>query len=144
MWCLCAEQDSLSQEVEVGAAGHLAFEGFDVADGALGGAAAVDEGEPVGDGGLVATDAPKVKACRQGRSSRSPAVIHADRRSWWRPVIISAKAVTWPAVAFSCGLRALIFASLAVSSSVSWPGVAGDLPGDFPGRSAAAAGAPER
>jgi hypothetical protein len=63
-----------------------------------------------------------VKACRQGRSSRSTAVIHTGRRSWWRPVIISAKAVTWPAVAFSCGLRALIFASLAVSSSVSWPG----------------------
>ena len=59
MWCLCAEQDSLSQEVEVGAAGHLEFEGFDAADGALGGAAAVDEGEPVGDGGLVATDAPR-------------------------------------------------------------------------------------
>lgn len=59
MWCLCAEQDSLSQGVEVGAAGHLAFEGFDAADGALGGAAAVDEGEPVGDGGLVATDAPR-------------------------------------------------------------------------------------
>ncbi len=54
MWCLCAEQDSLSQEVEVGAAEHLAFEGFDMADGALGGAAAVDEGEPVGDGGLAA------------------------------------------------------------------------------------------
>jgi len=35
------------------------FEGFDAADGALGGAAAVDEGEPVGDGGLVATDAPR-------------------------------------------------------------------------------------
>ena len=59
MWCLCAEQDSLSQEVEVGAAEHLAFERFDMADGALGGAAAVDEGEPVGDGGLVATDAPR-------------------------------------------------------------------------------------
>ena len=59
MWCLCAEQDSLSQEVEAGAAGHLAFEGFDAADGALGGAASVDEGEPVGDGGLVATDAPR-------------------------------------------------------------------------------------
>lgn len=47
-----------------------------------------------------------MKACRQGRSSRSTAVIHAGRRSWWRSVIISAKAVTWPAVAFSCGLRA--------------------------------------
>ena len=35
MWCLCAEQDSLSREVEVGAAGHLACEGFDAADGAL-------------------------------------------------------------------------------------------------------------
>ena len=32
MWCLCAEQDALSQEVEVGAAEHLAFEGFDAAD----------------------------------------------------------------------------------------------------------------
>ena len=35
---------------------------------------------------------------------------------------LPAKAVTWPAVAFSCGLRALIFASLAVSPSVRWPG----------------------
>jgi len=59
MWCLCAEQDSPSQEVEVGAAGHLAFEGFDAADGALSSAAAADEGEPVGDGGPVATDAPR-------------------------------------------------------------------------------------
>jgi hypothetical protein len=49
-------------------------------------------------------------------------VIHARRRSWWRSVIISMKAVSWPAVAFSCGLRALIFASLAVSPSVRWPG----------------------
>ncbi len=63
-----------------------------------------------------------MKACRQGRSSRSTAVIHAGRRSWWRPVIISAKAVTWPAVAFAFRLRALIFISLAVSPSVRWPG----------------------
>ncbi len=91
-----------------------------MADGALGGAA-VDEGEPVGDGGLVATDAPG-EVMQAGRSSRSTAVIRAGRRSWWRPGIISAKAVTWPAVAFSCGLRALIFASLAVSPSVRWPG----------------------
>ncbi len=63
-----------------------------------------------------------MKACRQGRPSPSTAVIHAGRRSWWRPVIISAKAVTWPKVAFSFRLRALIFTSLAASPSVRWPG----------------------
>lgn len=56
---LGAEQDSLSREVEVSAAEDLAFEGFDAADVALDGAAAVDEGASVGDGGLVATDAPR-------------------------------------------------------------------------------------
>jgi len=54
---LGAEQDSLSQQVEVGAAEHLAFEGFDAADVAFDRAAAVGHGEPVGDGGLVAADA---------------------------------------------------------------------------------------
>jgi hypothetical protein len=39
-WHLCAEQNPFSQEVEVGAAEHLAFEGFDAADVAFDRAAA--------------------------------------------------------------------------------------------------------
>src|SRR5258708_33440881 len=54
---LCAEQDTLSEQVEAGATEHLAFEGFDAADVAFDRAAAVGQGEPVEDGGLVAADA---------------------------------------------------------------------------------------
>ena len=54
---LCAEQDPLSEQVEAGAAEHLAFEGFDAADVAFDRAAAVGHGESVGNGGLVAVDA---------------------------------------------------------------------------------------
>jgi hypothetical protein len=51
-----AEQDSLAQEVEVGSAVHLAFEGL-LLDAALDYAAAVGQEEPVSDSGLVAADA---------------------------------------------------------------------------------------
>jgi hypothetical protein len=45
-------------------------------------------------------------------------------RSSWRPVIISANAVTWPAVAFSCALRALTRLSWAVPLAGDVVGVA--------------------
>ena len=51
---LVTEQDSLPEEVEAGAAVHLAFKGFDAADVAFDSAAALLEGEAVDDGGLVA------------------------------------------------------------------------------------------
>lgn len=52
---------------------------------------------------------PRVKECRWSWSSASTAVavIQAGRRSRWRLVIISASAVTSPAVALSRVLRAL-------------------------------------
>ena len=90
---LVTEQDSLPEEVEAGAAVHLAFKGFDAADVAFDCAAAVLEGEAVDDGGLVAADAAG-EGVQVGRSSRLAAVIQPGRRSPWRPVIISANAVT--------------------------------------------------
>src|SRR5712691_11264877 len=84
-------------------------------------AAAVVQGEPVGDGDLVAADA-------AGEGMQTGHVIEVDSGDPGGQalavvaVIISANAVTWLAVALSCVLRALTWPSWAVSWSVRWPG----------------------
>ena len=75
---------------------------------------------------------PRVKECRWGRSSRSTAASQAGRCSPWLPVIISANAVTCPAVALSWVLRALTWSDLGSLVVGEVVGVADDPPGYFP------------
>jgi hypothetical protein len=51
------QDDSLSEEVELGSSVHLSFDGFKAVDIAFDFARAVRQGEPGGDGGLVSADA---------------------------------------------------------------------------------------
>src|SRR6266487_6327405 len=48
--------DAFAQQVEAGAAVHLSFDRFEPVDVAFGGAGAVGQGEPGGDGGHVLAD----------------------------------------------------------------------------------------
>ena len=56
-WWLSVEQGHLAEQVEVGASVHEPFEVLDLAVLAFEGAAAVGQGQPGGDGLLVAADA---------------------------------------------------------------------------------------
>lgn len=66
---LRAEQDSLAQEIEVGAAEHLAFKGLDAADVPFDGAAAIGQDEP----GFPASRRVVLLAWPLSRGTRRPA-----------------------------------------------------------------------
>src|SRR5215208_6173268 len=56
-WRSGREEDSFAEEVEVGAAEHLAFDHFDAVDRSLDGAGAVGQGQSGGDGVEISAQA---------------------------------------------------------------------------------------
>ena len=116
------QDDALAEQVEAGAAVHLALDHLDLVDRALDLAGVPVQGEAVGDGLLVVADADG-EGAQPDWSSASTAASQASRsRLPVRAVIISANAVTCPASASMCGQRARMAWSWACSSAWRWSG----------------------
>ena len=121
-WLRRVKDYAFAEEGEAGAAVHLSFDHLDLVDVAFHGGGAVGQGEPGGDGVLVAPDAAGEGVqlgLVVGFNAGEP-VLEGEQAL--AAVIISAKVRMWPARASRCGQRAVMSASWAWSSASSRPG----------------------
>jgi hypothetical protein len=108
------QEYAFSEQVQAGAAEHLAFEHLDPVDVALDGPGTIGQGEASAHRVEVAA-----QVAGEGGQRREgvvfDAVIEASRRSPWWPVIIAAKARTWRVSGLRSGSRRRMPRSLAAS-----------------------------